>query len=120
MSDGQREWRSVPDAYSLEWNTIFSFAYCHVHGIAIKENCPICGEKELRQFYWKHRSDSVRCSVWHWCSSCCHYEHSTGIFPENWVSQIEIQLAVLGHSPEAIDRAFQEQITDSDFKDEIK
>jgi hypothetical protein len=120
MSDVQEDWRSVPDTYSLEWNTIFSFAYHHEHGIAIQENCPICGEKGLRQFYWKHRSDSVRCSVWLWCSSCRHYVHSTGIFPNNWTAQVKIQLAVLGHSPETIDQAFQKQANDSDFKDEMK
>lgn len=114
-STGQFPWHDVPPEYEREWVQIF---YTSLEGLDLASPCPVCGACTLHRWYWPgERVDKLidgrhyvaRGSEWEWCSTCYSYVHYSAYVPAWWSCDMEIDPSVLGHAPEAIERARQEQ-----------
>lgn len=80
-------WKGVPLELDREWRAAFGE---RSNGVRLATSCPICGERSLCR-YWGSASTqgaspgfAGRGALWEWCSSCCSYEHYSGLVPEWW------------------------------------
>ena len=104
-------WHDVPLEYWEAWNRIFGASQ---EGLELAAPCPVCGVPALRQWYMVGRLQETvlrgqrfiaRGSVWTWCSHCHTYAHYSGLVPEWWSSDLDVNTDTLGHQPTAIEEA---------------
>lgn len=103
------KWKSVPEQYNELWNEIFSKNQGEV---VLKEDCPICNEKRLFQYYELSRPEQVKYKKklykgqgyhWEWCASCFHYKFDYSIYvPLDWDYELDIESWKLMVIPEYI------------------
>jgi len=49
-------------------------------------------------------------SEWQWCNQCLAYEHTSGLVPGWWVSDLQVPEADLRHDPAPIEAARQDAL----------
>ncbi|MFF5225829.1 hypothetical protein [Dactylosporangium sp. NPDC000521] len=107
--DGDRQWRSVPDALMSAWGDVFDASQ---EGETLSAPCPVCGATTLHRWFDRHRADPRiiaglpwwgQGSQWQWCSSCRCYLHASGWVPVWWETAIEVDPSTLTHTPAPIE-----------------
>ncbi len=105
------QWHDVPLEYWEAWNRIFGASQ---EGLDLAAPCPVCAVPALRQWYMVGRLQETvlrgqrfiaRGSVWTWCSHCHTYAHYSGLVPEWWSSDLDVNTDTVGHQPTAIEEA---------------
>jgi hypothetical protein len=112
-NQGVQQWHDVPDDKVIAWRVVFEAS---TEGSDLRTACPICRQRTLHRWFFLHRDDPTTedyrtwagpGSQWQWCSSCCAYEHSSGLVPIWWQSDLDVDPALLVHDPGPIEAARQ-------------
>lgn len=105
-----RRWKAVAQHAWKAWQRIFA----NPSGLDLPEQCPVCEAFSLHRWFDKPRPfDEGRerpgmlgyGGEWRWCSSCHSYEHYSGMVPDWWQCDLEVDHALLTAEPEAIEDA---------------
>jgi hypothetical protein len=104
-------WSDVPEFSLAAWRAIFDAS---TEGIDVPGNCPVCHSASLHRYFHNHKPGLIiergrrwsgSGSEWQWCSSCLSYEHTSGLVPEWWVTDIRVPESDLRHDPGPIEEA---------------
>ena len=108
-------WKSVPDEFVVEWRRIF-IETPGDHNV--DASCPVCGQRELHRYYQVgrpiHRVSGgitfvARGGGWEWCSACRSFEHFSGLVPDWWSSNLDVDESKLTALPDVLERAVQRE-----------
>jgi hypothetical protein len=108
-------WKDVPDDLFSDWQT----AFLSSREIHLSVPCPVCNETLLFQFYQLYQSFDEwdnkrglnqkgyigRGGYWQWCQSCRSFAHYSGLIPDWWKCDLEIDPEQLTPYPDAIEDA---------------
>ena len=111
------KWESVPEQFLEIWDKIFD----QNSGEAVlDENCPICNQKMLRQYYTLTLPEQIRYKKkiykgqgahWEWCAACFRYKFShLSPVPLNWDYKLEMEHWKLMAIPEPINEKMQRML----------
>lgn len=104
-------WTDVPLEAAARWRQIFDASS---EGLDVTAPCPICGEATLHRWFWLFRpAPSAEAgrhwqgkgSQWQWCASCGSFEHSSGLVPDWWHSELAVDPTALTADPGPIEAA---------------
>ena len=108
-------WQDVPDSLVGAWRRLFEQS---TSGLDLDEPCPVCGNRELHRWFYlegEQPSESMgrrwqgSGSQWQWCSNCRSYEHSSGLVPDWWRSDLVVDVRLLRHDPQPLEDARRER-----------
>jgi hypothetical protein len=110
-----KDWHSVPVTHEKAWQAIFQSSH---EILDLSASCPVCGRKSLHR--WYHVGEPVnrmingirfiaRGGVWEWCSSCRCFRHYSGLVPEWWSCNLNVDDDKLTVFPTAIEDAIQKR-----------
>jgi len=108
---GDMSWHDVPPEYSEAWRAVFWASH---EGLDLKMPCPVCGFHELHRWYLASRRENrmidgyrfvARGSEWQWCSHCRSFQHFSGLVPEWWSCDLDVDVTKLTAYPDAIEIA---------------
>jgi hypothetical protein len=111
----QGDWSGVPDEYQAEWQRAYEESQ---ESINLLVPCPICGVVALHRWYQIGRPTNrvikgikfvAHGGLWEWCSSCRSFEHYSGLVPEWWSCNLEVDTKNLTALPTAIEEAMKAQ-----------
>lgn len=104
-------WHDVPEPLVGAWRHIFDQS---TSGLDLDEPCPVCGTLELHRWFHLEREQPREemgrrwrgsGSQWQWCSNCRSYEHSSGLVPNWWESDLVVDVHLLRHDPQPLEEA---------------
>ncbi len=105
-ADSQNEgWKDVPSVAVGRWRELFDLSR---EGLNLSAACPVCGATRLHRWFDLNRAEPSwefgrtwigRGSQWQWCSSCRSYEHTSGLVPDWWFSDLPVSPESLRHDP---------------------
>jgi len=104
-------WHSVPPQYGQAWNKAFGSSR---EGLNLEVPCPVCGAQALHHWYWVGRQEEktinghryvARGSEWQWCSHCHSFQHFSGLVPDWWACDLDVDTTKLTPYPDAIEEA---------------
>lgn len=107
-------WQDVPEPFADAWRRIFDQSRA---GLDLDEPCPVCGAAELHRWFHLDQKQPTEAlgrrwrgsgSQWQWCSSCRSYEHSSGLVPDWWQSELVVDVGRLRHDPQPLEEARRE------------
>lgn len=122
------KWRAVPEAYCKLWNKVFNE---NRGDVVLKEACPICSRRMLRQYYafgvseqmkYKKKPYKGQGAHWEWCASCFHYRFNhLAYVPLEWDCDLNIEAWRLMVIPEPInERMYSDGKPDANFSKKVQ
>lgn len=107
----QVDWAGVPGKHQTEWQLIFEESR---ESLDLSAPCPICGVAALHRWYQigepidrviEGRKFVATGGLWEWCSNCHSFEHYSGLVPDWWSCDLEVDVKELTAIPIAIEEA---------------
>jgi hypothetical protein len=107
------EWVGVPAAYWAKWTEIYQQSQ---ECLNLSQPCPVCGAVALHRWYQIGKPVErviegmkfvAEGGLWEWCSSCHSFEHYSGLVPDWWSCDLEVNVQELTALPTAIEAARQ-------------
>jgi hypothetical protein len=111
VADDHVGWRDVPDVIVPAWRGIFVQS---TSGLDLDDPCPVCGAYDLHRWFYLENGEPGQStqrnwqgpgSQWQWCSNCRSYEHSSGLVPDWWRTELVVDPHLLRHDPGPIEEA---------------
>jgi hypothetical protein len=109
----QENWYGVPDEYRTAWQQVYQESQ---ESLNLSVPCPICNVIALHRWYQigrlvdqviDDRKFIATGAVWEWCSSCRGFEHYSGLVPDWWSCDLEVDDKQLTALPTAIESAIE-------------
>lgn len=103
-------WQGVPEEKLEQWRVRFRTPSGHV----VRGECPVCSASTLYRYFQLAKScpTSIKGldflgsgAGWEWCGTCLTFEHTSGLVPAWWISDLEVDDALLTAIPQALDDA---------------
>ena len=105
------EWKQITPEISEVWQKAFDFSK---KGMDVDNPCPVCGKFDLHRWYLTGEPLSkiiegnrfiAQGELWEWCSSCGTFQHYSGMVPDWWTCDLDVDLKELVFTPDAIEEA---------------
>lgn len=107
------KWTDVPDEYQVKWQQTYQGSQ---ESLNLSTPCPICNAVTLHRWYQigkptarviEGRKFVAAGGLWEWCSSCHSFEHYSGLVPDWWSCDLDVDVKNLTALPVAIEQARQ-------------